>query len=233
MINYHDVHRMFPVGSRGNASGLLSKGSWGFSAFLLPYLEARTAMDVSTSDCCQYTIALQNSANVADQFLAQRSVMACPTDPLSGSILESGPPQTIVCGRLRVSSYLGVSGSFSFNCQGTQGGSGVMFTKNGTSLPQITDGTSSTLLLGERGLPDNLEWGWPYCGGTECEHYLGVELGLRRRQSGSEKQFWSWHSSAVHFLFADGHARSLSVSIDQVLLNGLATKSAREPTHDF
>ena len=236
MSSYHDVHGMFPVGSRGRSSGTIYKGSWGYSAFLLPYLEARSsysALGVSAADCCQFAISLQSAGNVPDPFSAPHRVFTCPTDPFSGALLESGPPGTILCGRLRTSTYLGVSGSYSFNCQGTQDGNGMMFTRKGISLPQITDGTSCTLLIGERAVPENLEWGWPYCGGTECEHYLGVEQGLRRRQAGSVQQFWSWHSSAVHFLFADGHVRSLSVTINQELLEGLATRSSREPIHDF
>lgn len=236
MGSYHDVNGMFPAGSRGNSSGLNSRGSWGYSAFLLPFLEARStysALDVSATDCCQFAVTLQSAGNATAPFSALQRVFACPTDPLSGALLESGPPLTIACGRLRTSTYLGVSGSYSFNCQGTQDGNGVMFTRKGVSLPRITDGTSSTLLIGERVVPENLEWGWPYCGGTECEHYLGVEQGLSRRQTGSAQQFSSWHSSAVHFLFVDGHVRSLSASINQELLEGLATRSSREPIHDF
>ena len=108
-----------------------------------------------------------------------------------------------------------------------------MFTSLGIRLSQITDGASATLLLGERAVPENLAWGWPYCGGTECEHYLGVEQGLSRRPFGSEKQFWSWHPSTVYFLIADGHVRALSVSIDQALLGALATRSSREAIQDF
>lgn len=236
MSSYHDVNRMFPAGSCGRQTALIPKGSWGFSGFLLPYLEAGSAysaLGVSAVDCCQYTVALQAAGNATDPFSIPQRLFTCPSDPLSGALLESGPPHTIVCGRLRTSSYLGVSGSYSFNCQGTQDGNGVMFTSKGIPLPRITDGTSCTLLIGERAVPENMEWGWPYCGGTECEHYLGVEQGLRRRQIGSAQQFWSWHSSAVHFNFADGHVRSLSVTINQDVLEGLATRSSREPIHDY
>ena len=45
-------------------------------------------------------------------------------------------------------------------------------------MADITDGTSNTLALGERGIREDFGWGWPICGGTECEQYISSERGL-------------------------------------------------------
>ena len=51
----------------------------------------------------------------------------------------------------------------------------------GISLAQVTDGASNTIIMGERGVSNNL-YGWPYCGygdGTgNGDNLLSTQLGL-------------------------------------------------------
>lgn len=230
--NYHDSHRCLPMGS----SNPSSVGSWGMMLALMPQLEEtplfRTA-NTNNQNCCSEVISLQalnrpNPASVPLPFLF------CPSEPNANILLTSGPPTpTYPCGKLYAFSYLGVSGTTHSGCGSTNAGRGLFFSRSNIRLSQIVDGTSSTLAIGERGIPSDLAWGWSICGGLECEHYLSTQIGLSRAQNqpagtGVETHFSSWHPGGAFFLLADGHTKFLSNNIDYNTYRSLSTRDGRE-----
>jgi len=141
------------------------------------------------------------------------------------------------CGDLYPGSYLGVSGDKNSSCQGTTRGNGAFFSLSSVRFAHVADGASQTLLVGERGLPSDLGWGWLICGGTECEHYISTEHGLHRGYIGagvfgSNQHFWSWHASGAHFLFGDGRVKSLSFDMDTTTFKRLSTRAAKDVPGD-
>jgi prepilin-type processing-associated H-X9-DG protein len=143
-------------------------------------------------------------------------------------------------------SYLGVSGR-DYTTK-----DGVLHQGPGLRLSEVTDGTSNTLLLGERPPSTDFQFGWWYAGmgqnGTgSAEMIMGVrEANLQpvtvgscapgnypfRPGSFSDQcsmfHFWSPHSGGANFALCDGSVRFLSYSAND-LLPALASRSGGEP----
>jgi prepilin-type N-terminal cleavage/methylation domain-containing protein/prepilin-type processing-associated H-X9-DG protein len=111
----------------------------------------------------------------------------------------------------------------------------------GVKLLEILDGTSNTLMIGEKHLtPTDLGNG-TYDG---CV-YSATPSGLSFRQAGSAHplaltrfdaqngQFGSWHTNVVNFVFCDGHVAALKTSIPGTTLGYLATRQGGEVIPDY
>jgi prepilin-type N-terminal cleavage/methylation domain-containing protein/prepilin-type processing-associated H-X9-DG protein len=132
---------------------------------------------------------------------------------------------------------------------------GVLYFRSQTKLLSITDGTSNTLMVGERPPSADLQWGWWFAGyGWDGSGTGDVVLGARAYsyaasitdsngnplncnkvglQAGSlnnlcdQSHFWSMHPGGANFLFADGSAKFLNYSVD-LILPQLATRAGGE-----
>lgn len=172
---------------------------------------------------------------------------SCPADDRTST--ASTLPTHQKLGPIAMSSYLGISGTASHLRDG------VLFSTSKTELVHITDGTSQTLLIGERPPSVDLRFAWWYAGygldgGGKLEHHLGVAERRGRRAyhgcgegpyafgPGDLKQhcdafhFWSPHSGGANFAFADGSVHFLRYSAAAVL-PALATRAGGETVGDF
>ncbi len=109
----------------------------------------------------------------------------------------------------------------------------VMMTGPGTLFPEgkglpikaITDGTSSTIALGE-GCGLNIVWTEPRDADTSV-NAIGVNLpGATRGESPGILS--SYHCGGVHVLLADGSVQFLSSEIDKEVLRALLSPSGGE-----
>lgn len=237
--SYHSTHGVFPMGSTTESE----PGAWGMMAQLLPYLELVNAyklIDFENPSCCRAVRALQESTPPKpDPSSNPAQVFLCPDDFNGGQRLLSGPagrtPNTYPCGLLYPGNYLGVSGDSESKagCAGIVNGSGTFYSMSSTRFRDFHDGTSHTIVTGERGIPSDLGWGWYLCGGTECEHYISTERGLSPGQNvpswqGTLRRFWSWHDSGAHFALGDGSVRFLSYNMDFATYRALSTRAGKE-----
>lgn len=161
---------------------------------------------------------------------------ACPADAR-----VPGPAARVLT-LVAFTSYLGVEGT-NLNTD-----DGLLYLDSRTRLDQVSDGTSNTLLVGERPPSADLRFGWWYRGWGQArrgsaEMILGAaELNVQERGclSGPYSygpgrfdnqcdmfHFWSPHPGGAHFGFADGSVRFLRYDAAGIL-PALATRAGGE-----
>jgi prepilin-type processing-associated H-X9-DG protein/prepilin-type N-terminal cleavage/methylation domain-containing protein len=210
------------------------------------------------------------------RFQALGTVVLTYSCPADSRTLES---QSVQDRQVGMTSYLGVSGpdiaSWSENAapfygRSVRAGPGIMTGTNkydflanfpskdvasiGTRLSDITDGTSCTLVCGERPPSSTLDFGWWFAGYGQratgsCDVLLGVEeINLQNSQfpdlndcppgpySFSPGQltnlcdtfhFWSLHPDGANFAFADGSVRFLAYGSESIMW-ALSTRAGGE-----
>lgn len=203
--------------------------NWG--GRLLPFLEQPALWHTT-----EQFYADQNAAAIAAFVAGVRvplKVFLCPTDSFAGN---SPLPPLLA----ETTNYLGAAG------RSAAREDGLLFLDSSVRLAQVIDGTSTTLLVGER--PINAEirggrWqgGWGHWGTGDA--YLGVRetavsadicpdypyafRGGDKADPCSAYHFWSYHPGGANFLFADGSVRFLTYSANEIL-PALATRDGGE-----
>jgi prepilin-type N-terminal cleavage/methylation domain-containing protein/prepilin-type processing-associated H-X9-DG protein len=235
--NYHDAARHFPA---GYVSGVAADQSdtgpgWGWATHILPHIEKEPLFTAIKLDQ-----PIEAPAN-----LNQRTTMIplylCPSDVTTGNwtarpYSTGGNPGTDICD-VASTNYVGVFGP------GEPGvdGEGVFFRNSRVSTKNITDGTSTTLLAGERSTRMGpATWTGSVTGaklyepnnGPQIKAAAGMVLGRARHSpntSGGEvNEFSSRHSSGANFVFADGHVAIITSDIDPAVYRALATRAGGE-----
>jgi prepilin-type N-terminal cleavage/methylation domain-containing protein/prepilin-type processing-associated H-X9-DG protein len=238
---YHDARHTLPPGLRTRDDPHLYM-SW--LARLLPYLEQQSLWEQADR---QFKAQPQFwNPPGGHEAVAAREVKAfnCPSGDRS-----SGTVKYLMFNDAEYSWgftwYLGVSGGYE------RRNDGVLYANSKVRLGEITDGSSNTVMVGERPpSPDN-HWGWWYAGlgqnGTgsadsllpavgypisdfrlpTCER-AGHPFGQGRRDEICDiLHFWSLHPGGGNFAFADGSVRFLRYSAASVL-PALATRAGGE-----
>ncbi|MEZ6128466.1 MAG: DUF1559 domain-containing protein [Planctomycetaceae bacterium] len=219
---FHSANRRLPEGN-------LSDRLWTFQAKLLPYMD-RTDLfdriDFNFPDYCFFYGTAVDPGNDPRPVIVEG--FSCPSDDNAGRICETF---AATHGRHATTSYLGVSGT------GPLAQDGLLFSDSRVRLDVVRDGTSNTLLIGERGLPANLEMGWLTCAGGEQPDYSGNldnllstdrPIGPGSDDGTHNDHYWSHHRGTVGFALADGSVRSISDSIAHDLFKAMSTRSGSD-----
>jgi len=215
---FHADYGSFPIGNVPNKW-------WGFQSRLLPYLEASDIYQFMNysypGDCFQAANALPAGMDPGNQV---QKPDKCPDDPNAGKVWYAFPG----FGYHGCTNYQGVMGT------SPTANDGILLYGGTVSLSDITDGASQTIIMGERGIPNDLYYGWPYCGYGDStgngDNLNTTQLGLCAGQpDGSHDfHFWSYHPQMAVFLWADGSVRTLPYNIDNTTFQALATRAGNE-----
>jgi len=183
-------------------------------------------------------------------------IFKCPSDQRASLTLNYGGVLVALCDYLAVQGlgqltrgYVGPS-CFTSNVvnDNIEGQNGVLYVNSATKLTSIYDGTSNTLMVGERPPSYTSEYGWIYAGSGDWPYFGATDVGLgviewncviRRRDQfrpgnlndpADEHRwhFWSLHTGGAQWLMADGSVQFLAYSVDQNLLRALATRAGGE-----
>ncbi|HWL07845.1 MAG TPA: DUF1559 domain-containing protein [Planctomicrobium sp.] len=240
MHNYHDTHRVFPPGA--------FTASWiGWGTCLLPFVDQASLYQQITEANGfngRWQIAVNSSGNThINDVLAETplSVFRCPTE-------VSGPVNSAMYG-YGTSNYVGNAG-FSFDPSPTnalhQQFRGPMLMNISLSMSKFSDGTSHTILLGERkttggnnpayfgsiwiGSPSESTTRYIPAGTTYDAHgNNGRRLGLVVApistsypiNSALGHSYSSLHMGGAHFSMADGVVRFINENMNTTVYQNL------------
>lgn len=246
--NYHDMLQTFPPGyiSLFDAAGNDTGPGWGWSSFLLPQLEQS-----SLYNQINFNVGIEHSANSAVR-LQKMPTFLCPSDSAPNRWqtakrdLSTGAFQSNIC-EVASANYVAVFGTFEPGVDGD----GVFFRNSNIKFRDLTDGSSSTLMVGERSfrlgeatwtgavtgaviIPDGSDGvgtGPPESAASLILGHSGDGYSPGDRRS-HVNQFYSLHSGGVNFLFADGHVSFLSSSLDYRVYQALTTRASGESVSD-
>jgi prepilin-type N-terminal cleavage/methylation domain-containing protein/prepilin-type processing-associated H-X9-DG protein len=241
--HYHDAHGSFPPGyvSDFDDAGDDTGPGWGWAAFVLPQLEQDAVFRA-----IHFDRPIEDAANIAR--LTVLPVFLCPSDdPPPVWTAEkhdvAGNSLGAICD-VASASYVGV---FGVSEPGVDG-EGVFFRGSRIGVKDISDGTSQTLLVGERAHQlGPATWAGAVTGASLVPppgsmsppgvwDSAGMVLGHTHEGSGGPgapgsevNNFASRHPQGANFLFADGHVDFLHTAMNHEVYKALSTRAGGEP----
>jgi len=258
--NWHDVNNRFPAalnigqtwytgyqrepppGGMSPTTGYPNEGpffSWAFQ--IAPQMELDNVYKSFNKGSWPWWQYLPGSTAGSNTVNGVKSkMMQCPSDTRSSLVCPDGDGDG--SGKLAaLTGYLGVNGRNQF--KEANGQDGILYVNAGVKIVAITDGTSNTLLVGERPPSNSLSYGWMWAGSGDSPYFgaTDVNLGVReitspgatpdffRPGSLNDPQdlhryhFWSLHPGGANWLFADGGVRFITYSAGTSVVTGNIT----------
>ena len=240
---YHDTALAFPPGyvSGFNASGTDTGPGWGWAAHLLPQIEQDNLF--RQLDLKQ---PIESAAFAAARVTVLKAYL-CPADRAAPQPFPVGP-RSAAGALLSTTCTVGPSnlvGNFGVGEPGVDG-DGVFYRGSAVRIADVTDGTSSTIMVGERSLKDaeatwvgavtganpGLPAGSPFSFETlnPSNHVLAHTGETFKGPAYPEEMnhYTSRHTGSGNFVFADGHVGSLSGSTSYATYKALSTRRGGE-----
>jgi prepilin-type N-terminal cleavage/methylation domain-containing protein/prepilin-type processing-associated H-X9-DG protein len=248
LMNYHDTARSFPPGyiSAYDSAGDDTGPGWGWAALILPQMEQQNLYAL-----IQFNQGVEAPANSAVRVQPVPSYL-CPADsaPVTWTAMKHnavGTPTGSICD-VAAASYVGV---FGIGEPGVDG-EGIFSREVPVRIGDITDGTSQTMMVGER----SFRWcqaTWvgsvtnasmvPPPGSPAPPGYWnssGFILGHTFEGTGGPGSagtevngFSSQHLQGSNFVFADGSVHFIRTSLNHQIYEALSTKAGGETIGDY
>ena len=209
---YHDTHKSFPSGYLASAPYPETTPGWGWAAFLLPYIEQENLYR---------QIDFRQPVEKSSAIQTPLPIFQCPSDELPvADFPVSDATFTPLC-TAAASSYAATVGQDASEVDAPTG-DGVFYRNSKTRIADIPDGTSQTVLLGDRAwVQTNGIWAgapngvicrpgeanvWPNATGPTQALILVHNnwINITTDADGGLDDFSSNHPGGVNLLFADG-----------------------------
>lgn len=237
LANYHDRHSAFPPAHCQNTLSYNcppppdTKQYFAWSARILPYIEQRALYDQVNWNAHPWW---QHPINETPL-----DIYRCASDSRPTFVAKYGADLVALSG------YMGVSGTDQLAYDG------ILHVNAKVQMKRILDGSSNTLLIGERPPSEDLVYGWWFAGAGPPPNFgaTDVVIGVNEiknpgasppdrdtfRQGsivdpGQDHKwhFWSLHPAGTNFAFADGAVRFIGYDIGQPTINALSTRAGGE-----
>ncbi len=241
VLNYESAHMNFPAGwtavGEDASTGDAFFPGWAWSAELLPFIEQQ-----NVSNLIDFEVPLTDAVNEPVQ-TAVIETFLCPSDPDPtildfGVALTSGPvgggsslrnPLQTDGLNLARSNYSGVFGNLDFE-EDPFRGNGTFFGNSGISFQQIRDGSSNTIIIGERrndlgaitwlGLVQGIDEPFARIVGA-------TDHSPNDREDGFE-DFRSYHPGGINVALGDGSTQFINDSISEPIFQALGSRAGGE-----
>jgi prepilin-type N-terminal cleavage/methylation domain-containing protein/prepilin-type processing-associated H-X9-DG protein len=231
--NYHDATGHFPPAFVGNPGTTPLNNpappGWGWGTWILPFIEQDNLYKQLNPTTNAIPGPLTDPATTPLGLLCQTRINTyiCPSDFRAPLLNDQR-------GFHAYSSYAAVGGS-----AGTSGNSlnqnGVMYQASKIRVAEITDGTSNTVVVGERAYgkqsyyvsPTVIYYGAVWTGvwaagkdGSTMWTLTGGSSFSPNRGNSDKWNFSSWHPRGAQFVFADGSVRLIPDELSLALPQG-------------
>ena len=240
--SYHDARKSLPSGysSALNSAGDNVGPGWGWAAHILPHVEQSALYST-----IQFDKPIEDPANAAAR-IKPVPLYVCPSDNPPSTWFAtkydtSGSSQGLIC-EIAAGNYVG---NFGISEPG-EDGDGVLFRNSRITFADITDGTSTTFLAGERTFKIGpATWVGAVTGATlyqqstgpQVEHGSGMvlaEIGAGQTGPGAPgtevNGVGSLHGpGGANMLFCDGHVAFFPPTMDYKEFQAFATRAGGEP----
>jgi prepilin-type processing-associated H-X9-DG protein/prepilin-type N-terminal cleavage/methylation domain-containing protein len=250
MHNYHIATNTFPPGYVSNVQNNLINGpetgpGWGWGAMILNELEQR-----SLYSSINFSLAITDPGSRTVR-TTSLSVFLCPSNAFgSGPVVLHDLSGNVVVNDLAPGQYIASAGQLEVEEFAAQN-NGVFYRNSRIRIQDITDGTGTTLMAGERSrnvadatwvgaIPaafacNNPGWKFQDCetanvlilahtGPSSDENWVDVP---NNKKAGVD-DYWSLHPGGCNFLFCDGSVRFVKETINPNLFSALATRAGGE-----
>ncbi len=249
---YHNDNGSFPPGYTAlpSTDPLTTTPGWGWAACLLPYVD-----QAPLYQGIAFTAPIEGAANTAVRGTGV-GVYLCPSDPAVPPTFAITNSTGTEIAQAAPTSYAASYGSGELDeVPGPK--EGVFYKNSRIRISDITDGTSTTVLMGDRAWSHAMA---PWAGAVNGGIVRGGPLNVWRDSptaaypapnfcivqcnalnntadtDGSLDEFFGQHPGGANILFGDGGVRFLSSGIQFTVLQALGTRAGGEvgtsPTSD-
>lgn len=231
MHNYHDSLGTFPPGFMVVDHTGAVTGGWGWSVFLMPYLEQSSLQNVlSVKD--YRLMQVVEDPDLLPMLQTEVSIFHCPSSTLEPLREFLGPGSQMV----GTSNYTGNRGFYNIagGAHLTMKNNGVLYGESDLEFRHISDGTSNTIAIGERTvlavhIDQPKRWpSWCGPGGLGIGSTVTSAFSSKMNHPTNMHGWSSDHAGGCNFLLCDGSVHFISETIHSDT-GGLASDNTGDP----
>lgn len=240
--SYHDAQGSFPSGYRcqPQANPDYTSPGWGWAALLLPYVEQGNLAHQIT-----FNLPVEDPSNLAARTMIVK-LYVCPSDRSTGVFTITDKNNTSLA-QAATNSYAACHG-IGVDLDEELDDFNGMFSRNSkVRFADVTDGTSNTIAIGERGsFFTQTPWAGAVSFGTTritpgaptnnptaiedapTQTLVHVAVHTLNDLNADPEDFFTPHTGNAMFLFADGSVRPVRRGISLSVLQAIATRNGGE-----
>jgi prepilin-type N-terminal cleavage/methylation domain-containing protein/prepilin-type processing-associated H-X9-DG protein len=216
---------------------------WGWGVMILAELEQKPLYNA-----LNFSLPITDPGSITAR-TSTLSVFLCPSDVGIGTVAVRDGSGKILLSDLSAGQYVASAGQLE-PVEYPDTNNGVFYRNSSNGLRQITDGSSTTLLVGERSrnvadatwvgaiptvqLCTNPKWAVQECGPASTmvlSHTGSAGTGtiyVPNSKSSMVDDYWSFHPGGCNFLFGDGSVRFIKDTVNPNIFSYLSTRAGGE-----